>query len=319
MKRSLFVYDGTTARRKNRILSLTIIVFVFLTIAALLGFGINRLTNYVRVQRNLSSDRLYALWSEQNYEEVYELSKQIAVETPFQNTAATLRGYSSYYLALSQTDNSLAQNYLDDSIASLRLAKIYARDNVQGQVSYMLAKAYFLKNSLNSYSYFSDLVVKYLLEAKEYSYEADDISEYLGLAYASLNMIPESIESFTNALMVRESDVLLFSIGEQYYKSANYSVAKPYFFRVMSTSSDDSLVLKSKNLLALTYIEEENYSEAEKEFTAILEKDVNYADAYYGLGVLYEKQGDLVKARAYWRSALKAQAGHLGATEKLSA
>ena len=65
-------------------------------------------------------------------------------------------------------------------------------------------------------------------------------------------------------------------------------------------------------------MEEENYSAARRELDLILEKNENFADAHYGLGILYEKQGDLAKARSEWRKCLKLQVNHPGALKKLS-
>ena len=50
----------------------------------------------------------------------------------------------------------------------------------------------------------------------------------------------------------------------------------------------------------------------------ILEKYTNCADAYYGIGCIYEKQNNKVKARAEWIKALKIQVNHAGAQKKLS-
>ena len=77
-------------------------------------------------------------------------------------------------------------------------------------------------------------------------------------------------------------------------------------------------MLKSRNILGKIYLEENNLFDAREEFEAILEKDENYADAYYGLGIIFERQGDMIKARAEWRKALRVQANHAGAIQKLN-
>ena len=71
-------------------------------------------------------------------------------------------------------------------------------------------------------------------------------------------------------------------------------------------------------LLGSIYIAEEKYEDAAKEFAGVLEKNANSADVHYKLGVLYEKQGDMVKARSEWRTALRIQVNHRGALEKLT-
>ena len=57
--------------------------------------------------------------------------------------------------------------------------------------------------------------------------------------------------------------------------------------------------------------------DAQKEYESILAKDDSVADAYYGLGNIYEKLGDTAKARSEWRKTLKVQINHSGAINKL--
>lgn len=270
-----------------------------------------------RLSNSLTTKALVEKWASYDYGAVYEISRQILESRPFNNTALTYHGYASFYLAVSQIDTSLAQNYLDESINCMRLALYSGKKSLAPQLQYMLGKAYFYKNTVTSY-YYCDLAVKYLSLAQENGYEADDISEYLGLSYAALNRPMESISSFTEALLVRESDSLLLSIAEQYHKVGQTAAAKQYLYRVKKESSDDTLVLRCMNLLGLIYIDEKNYEDARREFEGILEKNRNSADAYYGLGVIHEKQGDMARARSEWRKALKIQINHAGVLSKLA-
>ncbi len=312
------VFSGklSLVRKKNRILPAVLLVFL---VSAILAFSLFFAVRIIK-KRLSSSATINALsekWKEYDYEEVYGISRQILEEKPFSNTALTYHGYSSFYLAVAQTDTSLSQNYLDESINSIRLALYSAKKSLVPQLEYMLGKAYFYKNTLASY-YYSDLAVRYLVSAKEKGYEAKDIPEYLGLSYAALGKPMESIESFTEALLFRESDSLLLSIAEQYYKVGQLSAAKQYLYRIKKESDDVSLVLKSMELLGTIYIDEKNYTDAQSEFEGILEKNKNSADAFYGLGLVYENQGNLVKARSEWRKALRIQMNHPGALSKLA-
>ena len=179
------------------------------------------------------------------------------------------------------------------------------------------SRFYFYKNTITTH-YYADLAVKYLLLAKENGYEADDIAEYLGLSYASLGMTMESIAAFTEALLVRESDTLLLAIAEQYYKAKELNAAEQYLFRIVKNSDNEDIIIKSENLLGNIYIDKEDYEAAQAEFDNVLKKNENSADAHYGIGVIYEKQGNIVKARSEWRKALKIQVNHPGALQKMS-
>lgn len=269
-------------------------------------------------QDRVTNRKIVDAWNQYDYQKVNELTAVLLEENPFNNFALVYHGFSSFYVALSQLDTLSTQNYLDDAINSLRIALYSSKSKLRGQIAYVLGKAYFYKNTITSY-YYSDLAIKYLEEAKNSGYKPDDLYEYLGLSYAALDMTMESIAAFTEALIVRESYSLLLSIGEQYYKAGQENVAKQYLYRIVNDCEDDNLVNKSLNLLGLIYIDEKDYGKARESFDNILKKNQNSADAFYGIGVIYEKQGDLVKARSEWRKALKIHVNHPGALAKMAA
>ena len=306
----------TFAKRKNHILRNTIIVSgILLFIAALASLGIFLVQSYTKNKITLKT--IKESWQKSDYESVYEQGKLFLQDKPYNNTALTYYGYACFYLAVSQIDTYKVQEYLDESINNLRLAMYEASNSLLPQLQYMLGKAYFYKNTITTY-YYADLAIKYLNLARENGYYADDIAEYLGLSYASLGKTYESISAFTEALLVRESDFLLLSIAEQYYKAGESGAASQYLFRIINNSSNDEIILKSRLLLGNIYIDTDDLTAALEEFNAVLAKDENSADAHYGLGLIYEKQENLVAARAEWRKARKIQPNHAGALKKLS-
>lgn len=312
--------SGTTGtqvlKRKSKFLPRLFISIGILTVVSVIVFfaAKNILTS---INSKPTVSQLYFQWNNKNYIAVNEVANNILKEKPYQSTALAYKGYASFYLAVSQTEPAIAQSYIDESINSLRLALKMASEKIKPQISYMLGKAYFHKNTLSSFHYYSDLAVYYLLQARSSGFNASDIPEYLGLSYANLSMTEESIASFSEALITNENDILLLAIAEQYINNSQPGVAKQYLYRLRSTSKDDSTVLKACYLLGTIYTDEQNYQDALTEFQTILQKDPNNADAYYGIGVIYENQGDMAKARAEWRKALKAQINHPGALKKL--
>ncbi|MCR4733681.1 MAG: tetratricopeptide repeat protein [Treponema sp.] len=294
-------------------------LLIALSIIALIGLTVYSVFFIVKkTQANkITIKTIKEAWNNNyDYNSVYNLSKSFLEENPFNNTALTYHGYACFFLAVAQDDNFQAQEYLDECINNLRLALYDASQTAAPQIEYMLGKAYFYKNSLSTYFY-SDLAVRYLTLAKEHGYVADDIAEYLGLSYAALDMTMESISSFTEALLVRESDSLLLSIAEQYYKAGEYTSSVQYLYRIINNTENEDMLIKSRILLATIYIEMNNYDDALKEFNAVIENNDNSADAHYGIGLIYEKQNNTVKARAEWRNALKIQPNHAGALKKL--
>ena len=199
----------------------------------------------------------------------------------------------------------------------MRIALYDAKNSLKPQLYYMLGKTYYYKNTISSY-YYADLAIKYLQLAQENGYKADDIHLFLGMCFAELGDYQNSISAFSEALRIRESDVVLFSIAEQYYKAGQLPSAKQYLFRIQQNSEQEDFIERSSILLGNIYTAEGKYQDALEEFQTILKKNKNSADAYYGIGVIYEKQGDLVRARSEWRKAIKIQVNHPGAAAKLS-
>ena len=308
--------NGSIARKKNNLIPKLIVFFTVFALFLGGGFFLYDALK-ARFEKSPTVGALKKAWSAYDYNAVYDISRKLLLQHPMNNTALTYRGYACFYIAVSELETSDAQNYLDEAINSLRLAFLGARQSLVPQIEYMLGKSYFYKNTISSY-YYADLAATYLSRAAAHGYKADDIPEYLGLSYAALGMPMESISAFTEALLVRESYMLLLSIAEQYYKAGQAAAAKQYLFRIKNETEDMSLALKSMNLLGTIYTEEENFDDAQKEFENILQKNKNSADAYYGLGVIYEKQGNLVKARSLWRKALKIQVNHPGALAKFA-
>jgi tetratricopeptide (TPR) repeat protein len=309
--------DRTVVKKKSKVLLFSILALIGVLVLSFITVFSYKLINK-HIRNSASVTALYDHWNKYDYQGTYDVAGAIIAKKPLQNTARTLRGYSAFYLAVAQTDNTLAQNYLDEAINNMRIALQNMNKKSSGQLEYMLGKAYFYKDEMSSYQYYADLAVKYLEKSILDNYKANDISEYLGISYASLGMTQKSISAFTEALITRESDTLLLSIAEQYYLIGQGSAAKQYLYRVNTISQNSDILNKSHILLGQIYTDETNYTDAQTEFETILEKNENSADAHYGLGVLYEKQGDMVKARSEWRKCLRIQVNHPGALQKMA-
>lgn len=304
------------AKRKNHFLKNALItVGILLFVSCVISLGIFLVKNFNK--NKITIKTIKQSWEAYDYQSVYEQGKLFLQEKPYNNTALTYYGYACFFLAVAQTDTFKTQEYLDESINNLRLAMYDARSSLLPQLQYMLGRAYFFKNSITTY-YYADLAIKYLTLARDNGYKADDISEYLGMSYASLGKTYESISAFTEALIVRESDSLLLSIAEQYYKAGELDASRQYLYRIINNSDNDEIILKSRLLLGNIFIDLDDLDNAIEQFKYVLSKNDNSADAHFGMGLIYEKQQNMVQARAEWRKVRKIQPNHAGVLKKLS-
>ena len=305
-------HKGFNSRKVIGVIICVVLISAAISFFIFFSFGKN-------VSSAFNIRHLAEQWKNNEIEAVYEESGKLMDENLFQKNMLIFRGYSAFKIAVSSLDSGNdTLTYLDEAINLLRVAVLLYEKDIPPQLYYILGQAYFYKNKFSSYYYYSDLAIRYLEQAVAKGYKADDISELLGLSYAEIGNTEKSIQLFSEALRIHETDALLYNIAKEYYQCNQASVAKQYLQRTIQTSQNDDIILSSRFILGKIYLEEEKYSEAQGEFETILEKNENFADAHYQLGVLYEKLGDKAKARAEWRKCLRVQVNHPGALQKLS-
>ncbi len=265
--------------------------------------------SYLSVPR-LSS--IYADWENKDYNAVYQKTDQVLIKRPLDGTVLALHGFAAYYLFAEQTDMSLGMEYLTTSIVSLRKALYRVKKNHLPKVAYILGKAYYQQGY-----YYADLAVKYLDQAYEGGVDAGDLSEFRGMAASLLGDPEKALSAFTETLADNPSDFVLYAVAENYKKKGDAVNAKLYLFETIKKTTDVVLEVKCRNQLGFLFLEEQNTDDALKQFTIALEKNTNSVDAYYGLGLLYEMQGNLVRARHEWRHAIRLNPLHQKTRVKL--
>jgi len=287
------------------------IVFFIIFVAAASIFAVSRGKN----GRTNETRELLRVWNEGDYEQAYEISKNALIEKPVDYFLLTINGFSAYQMGISQINNQSTLAFIDECIFSLRKALIHKESSNDGRVCYVLGKAYGYKG--NEYA---DLAVKYLEMANNLSYEAQDIPEYLGLAYAAYGDYRSSVKAFTLAFVPEKppSDNLLLSIARSYMAMEEYGIAAGYLQRCIEISPDSKSVVVSRLMLAEIYRLNNDLDNAETQYLNILNESGENAEVHFQLGELYSLMGDTTKARAEWRTAYRQNPAHARARARLN-
>jgi len=258
---------------------------------------------------------LLRVWSEGDFEQSYIMSKDALQEKPVDYFLLTVNGFSAYQLGISQINSHDKLQLIDECIFSLRKAKLHKEAAADGRIFYVLGKAYGYKG--NEYA---DLAVKYLEIANNLSYEANDIPEYLGLAYAAYGDYRSSVAAFSLAFNPEKepSDILLLSIARSYMSMEEYDMAAVYLKRCIDTSQDAKAIIVSRFLLADIFRKAGEYDDAEKQYAGIINETGENAEVHYQLGELYSLKGDATRARAEWRLAYRQDPAHQKARARLN-
>jgi tetratricopeptide (TPR) repeat protein len=261
--------------------------------------------------------RLLQLWEEGSYEEVFGISEKWLENKPMDYFYLTLYGFASYQLAVAQINAFDTLTYIDKSIWSLRKALLFKEGAADFRVPYVLGKCYYYKGLP-----YADLAVKYLEEAQRGSYNAGDIPEYLGLAYASIHDYRSSVSAFSLALNNLDadypSDILLLSIARSYMALEEFDSARAYLVRCLENSRDFKTRVSARLLLGDLLGKAGDSAAAEAQYLAILEESGENAEAHYQLGELYTAGGDPTRARAEYRKAVRIDPAHRLAKARLN-
>jgi tetratricopeptide (TPR) repeat protein len=287
------------------------VIFFSLLVVILSIFIISQLKN------NSKNDRkeLSHIWNEGNYEQAYKISKTALKEKPVDYFLLTINGFSAYQMGIAQINSQNTLAYINECIFSLRKALLQKESAKDGRVFYVLGKAYGYKGHE-----YSDLAVKYLEMANKLSYDAYDIPEYLGLAYAAYGDYRSSVEAFTQAFIPgkQPSDNLLLSISRSYIAMEEYNMALDYLKRCIDFSADSKSVILSRLMLAEVYRNNNDFDGAEKQYITIINDSGENAEVHYQLGELYNIKGDTTKARSEWRTAYRQDPAHAKARARLN-
>jgi tetratricopeptide (TPR) repeat protein len=304
---------GTRVHRKKTIYATVAVLLIGAGLASFVLIFLHRWNRSESEKRELLQ-----FWDDGAYEEVYEISRAGLEGKPLDYFLLTLHGFAAYQLAIAQINNFDTLTYIDDCVWSLRKALLNKEGARDGRVMYVLGKAYYYKGTG-----YADLAVTYLEGARERSYAARDIPEYLGLAYAAIHDYRNSVAAFSLALGPGEegegpSDLLLLSIARSYVELEETESAKAYLIRCVETSRDVNTRVAARLLLGRILRESGETEAAEAQYFSILAENGENAETHFQLGELYAAAGDLTRARAEWRSAVRIDPAHALARTRLN-
>ncbi len=231
----------------------------------------------------------------------------VLVGDPLNAIALSYKGFASFYKASAQDAAEEKMPSLDQSIVSLRRARLVGAP-FNGEIDYVLGKAYFNKGK-----YYYDLSIASMESSIAKGYIQKDSYEYIGQAYSQLGDNDKAMENFLIALKDDTGDLLLLTIGQTYYQMKRTSDAIDYLLRTLNKTEDKDIEERARFLLGGIYLDTAELFKAEEQFAAIVKIDPQSADAHYNLGEVYAKMNDPVKARAEWRNALIIDPTHYGA------
>ena len=311
-KRSRTGYRGRN-NRKRTIYNVSLIVLSILLLSLIPAYIINFGGNSGPERRDFLQ-----LWESMAFNEVFYLSGEQLEVNPLDYFLLTINGFSAYQLAIAQINNFNMLHYIDRAIWSLRNAMLLRESVNDGRLFYVLGKSYFYKGAG-----YGDLAIKYLEKARDTGFNARDIPEYLGLAYASAGDYRSSVAAFTMALnppgydLEPPSDRLVLSIASSYIAMGEDEAARAYLMLCLATSRNSDMISIARLSLGEILTRQGESGEAEALYILVTQEGRN-AEAHFRLGEIYSSRGEMVRARSEWRRAIQVDPGHRQALSRLN-
>ena len=303
------------SRLKSRVVVASIVIFglaiVVTGIVVVSLFFVDKKVDDVNSQVG-SNDIKYS-WNVHDYRKVIEQANVILSNDQFDFQALLYRGFSYFYHGLSQPDFEEKAILLGKATIDLRKALVFEPFRNNGDIFYILGKAYFHRGY-----FFQDLSREYLLKAIQSGYRASDLNEYLGLVSSDLGDTKSAIEYFKKAIGEDPRDIVLLSLASAYVAIDDLQTAMSYVDRIISNSKDMVIVQKARFVRGDLLSRLGKTDEAIAEYESILRDNPSSADAHFFLGEVYATKGDTVKARAEWREAYNIDPKHGGAVSRLN-
>ncbi len=303
-------YQFSNRREKNRVGKRWILVVVIL-VFVLGGTGtflMIRFSGSGGGKKRSEIELIYEYWQAKKYDSVIEMCSKVRAEEPLQPRALALAGFAYFYKSLGEYSMEDKLTLVDNSIFTLRKARIIENRPYKAEIEYILGKAYYHKGK-----FYLDQAIEHIKNSIDLGYVAEDSYEYLGLAYSEINQYEESVTYFLKALEKQETALLHLTLAQAFYRLNDKTSAEEHLLRAINKAGEPAIENKSRFLLAQIYTDRNAYLKAEKQYIKILADNPQSADAHYYLGEIYAKMDDSIKARAEWRKALQIDPSHYGA------
>jgi tetratricopeptide (TPR) repeat protein len=312
----LNTYTGSyvARRRKKRL----IIVFASLAIIAMAAIAVHQFglkTAFVRAAEGkpVPKREILADWSGRKWGDVRSKSAASLAAVPLDAFYLTFRGLASYYEGMELPEGEERRKLIDECIIFLRKAIAVGGKMPLPQIQYVLGKAYYEKGD-----YYMDEAVSFIESARAGGYGAKDSNEYLALAYSRLGEKAKAVRAFETALADNRSPPLLLAAAKACIDVGETTKAEALLLEAISSGGDDVAAENGRFLLGDIYRSRGELDRASAQYSYILEKNPDSAEAHYRLGLIWQSKGDPIKARAEWRKAVSIDPMHAASRQKLS-
>ncbi len=247
------------------------------------------------------------------WEETRAKSARSLAAYPLDPFYLTFRGLGAFYAGAQLPEGEQRGALIDESIAFLRKAIASGGKMPLAQAWYVLAKAYYEKGD-----YYIDESAQFMESAIASGYVAKDSREFLALAYSRLGDHAAAARNFEAALAGDRSAPLLIAAAKAYVDAGTPVKAEALLLEVIAAGGDDVAAESGRFLLGDIYRARSELDRAYEQYSLVLEKNPESAEAYYRIGLVWQARGDAIKARAAWRKAVSIDPMHGASRQKLS-
>jgi len=299
--------------RRRRFITGAIVLSVFLSVLVTVVLILTNIASNHSVPRSTQQE-IINLWLAKDYQAVSAACDSSLDIVPLDPFYLIFKGFSAFYLGLSESDGEKRIIRMDEAVFAIRKALINEKPPLRAEAAYVLGKAYFHKGQ----DYYNE-VIEYLEEAATLGYVRTDTWEYLALAAQGAGLTDQAIVYFDKAILNKPgSPELILAAATANAEAGNPERAEILANEALASTSDEYLAERCGFLLGDLYRISGRNEEALARYDAIKLKNPQSADAWYYEGLVFLQSGDTIRARSAWRKAISIDPMHTSARLKLS-
>ncbi len=318
--RTLDTYTGSfVARRRRKRLFLYLGALTALLLAGGVFFYIGHAASFSSKEgKAIPKNRILESWRSQAWDDVLASCESSIQVSPLDSFYLAFGGLASFYKGSELPEGEERAALMNQTVVLIRKTfvvadKGWSAEIPRAQLEYVLGKANYFKGS----SYW-DETAKWLEASVANHYIADDTWEYLAVAWDGLGDKTKALRYFGQALSVRRTDLLLIAAGKAYIDADQDARGESLLLEALARSMDTLTREKCRFLLSSVYLGRNEMAKAQYQLAQVLSENPQSTDAHFRLGLLLQKQGDTVGARAEWRRAVAIDPMNLEARQKLT-
>lgn len=296
--------------RRHKLVRYISVSVIFIGLLVSLFFMLRQPDLYVTIEEMIKAGK---------FGKVEKVTARLVKSNPLDVRTLILRGRNYFYQAVRADHESKDQTeegwkLFREAVTTLKKAILLDKKGVITSLDYYIIGYSYMKKGDNAFKEALRYLVladrrnsrdKVMSESRNELFHVATLHRLTGYLFYKTGDYKEAVKYYQKANKVRRELLNYLYLGYCFRQTGDYNAARKNFWKVFRYTKKDSLKAEALRNLAWVHFKEDNFSMSRQLFQYCLSMDTNYAEGYYWLGKIAERQKDPVSAKSNWKECLR--------------